>query len=1130
MNQACRYTVSCAGSNSGSVLACLLVCTFIFFSCNSNKDGKQRGVFRQLHSDRTNIKFANNLTESDSLNILDYLYFYNGGGIASADFNNDGLEDLYFISNQESNRLYLNKGGLKFEDITGSSGTVGAGSWKTGVTVVDINNDGFKDIYLSVVSGYKGFKGKNQLLVNNGDLTFTDKAADYGLDFAGLSTQASFLDYDKDGDLDMFLLTHSVHSNASYGDSSLRSRVDKAAGDRLYRNDNDYYIDATKGSGIYASPIGYGLGISVADFNNDGWDDVYVSNDFFEQDYYYINQRDGTFKEKVKDAFGHTSLFSMGNVAGDINQDGMLDLISTDMLPADMKALKSTVNDQPLDIYNLEVKSGFHYQNSKNTLQLNVANGQKFVDIGLYAGISATDWTWSPLIFDFNMDGNKDLFFSNGIKKRLNDLDYLKYLGSSPYLMNGDEDRTFDRSKIDKMPDGLVPNFLFSGDSLLKFRNVSALNDMAEPGASSGAIYVDLDNDGDPELITNNMDKAASVYENLSIQSNEESSPLFLTYSVKYKEKNIDGIGTRFFLRSVRGQIDHQEIQTSTGFQSSQNNNLLFTFSEGDSPSELLIVWPDNSYQLFDQFNVGRKQELKWDGKAIIPHADISSVIRDFPKNDAGIRFEQMDAQLITTVKTNPTPDLNYYSLLPHTYSRQTPPIAVADVNGDGFDDLYIGGWEGEEKYLMIAASDGSFKKTAVDAFKPFVNIADAEAEWADFDNDGDQDLLVTNSEHPFINFNRIQPQRLFLNKGNLRFELSAMPVLHSRTSKVAVLDFNGDGYKDIFMAGAVYFKDYGRELPSFLLINNGNATFENAGSAVVSGLTGIRYIRDISVSDLNKDGFDDLVIAAEWQPIQIYLSYGKAFQMHESPALEELTGWWQSVSVADLDQDGKPDLLAGNWGLNNKYNVTKSQPLHAYNSDLDKDGNPDLILSYFYKGNHYPFRPKNDLEQELPYLKKEWLSYQKMADKTTDEIFKGRIMEGERLEARTFESIFISDVLNGQKITSLPYLYQQAPVVSASAGNTAGQLIINGSYWGTIPYEGKYDALGLATLEYDRNNKRLLQPRYWVNAEFSLTGVDRLIKVASPKTNRWIVLTNDGKLLSVSPANENPVLAKTKY
>ncbi|NEU08511.1 VCBS repeat-containing protein [Flavihumibacter sp. R14] len=1127
MNSPASYILS-RSSKGTSLIPAYFTCAILFAACNLNKADEGKNVFRKVDPEQSSISFSNNLTETDSLNILDYLYFYNGGGLGSADFNNDGLEDLYFVSNQESNRLYLNKGGLKFDDITHKSGTAGSATWKTGVTIVDINNDGFKDIYVSVVSGYKGFKGANQLFVNNGDLTFTDRAADYGLDFAGFATQASFFDYDKDGDLDMFLLTHSVHSNESYGDSTLRSRVSDPAGDHLFRNDNSHFTDVTKGSGIYASPIGYGLGISVADFNNDGWDDLYISNDFFEQDYYYVNQKNGTFREKVKNAFGHTSLFSMGNTAGDINKDGTLDLISTDMLPADIKPLKSTINDQPLDIYNMEVRSGFHYQNSKNTLQLNIANGQKFIDIGLYAGISATDWTWSPLIFDFNMDGNKDLFFSTGIKKRLNDLDYLKYLGSSPYMANGTDERKFDRSKIDKMPDGRVANFLYSGDSLLKFKDVSASNDMSEPGASSGAVYVDLDNDGDLDLVINNMDSPASVYENLSVKAKAEDKSTFLTYNVKFKGENIDGIGTKLFLRSASGKVDHQEIQTSTAFQSSQNNNLLFTFSRGDRPSQLLVIWPDNSYQVLDHFDPGKKQLVKWDGKAHPIETDISSVISAFLKNGQGNQTDKMDVKFIAALKVNTTPDFNYYSLLPHTYSRQTPPVAAADINLDGVDDLYVGGIEGEEKYLLIGAADGSFRKVAVDAFKAFLNTADSEAQWGDFDNDGDVDLLVTNAERPFVNFSKVQPQRLFINKGNLRFEASFLPALNSLTSRIALLDFNGDGFKDIFLAGAVYFRDYGRALPSFLMINKGNATFEKAGADVVGTMAGTRFIRDLSVSDLNKDGFDDLVIAAEWQPLQVYLGSSKALKKHDLPALENLRGWWQSVSVTDLNKDGKFDLLAGNWGLNNKYNVAEEQPLYAYNSDLDKDGKPDLILSYFYKGNHYPFRPKNDLEQELPYLKKEWLSYQKMADKTTTEIFKDRIKDNERLQANTFESIFISDILHGENITVLPYLYQQAPLIATSAGDKAEQLIINGNYWGCIPYEGKYDALGLASLEYDRKGNSFSKPRYWVNPNFAFNDVNTLLKIKTPKASRWILLTNEGKLLSVSMASKASLLAKT--
>ena len=1107
-------------------ISLLFVCATSLNSCNS-KTAKQDVIFRLLEPGETNVAFSNNITETDSLNILDYLYFYNGAGLASADFNNDGLDDLYFISNQESNKLYLNQGDMKFEDITIKAGVSGSGNWKTGVTIVDINNDGFKDIYVSVVSGYKSLKGKNQLFINNGNLTFTEKAADYDLDFAGLSTQASFLDYDKDGDLDMFLLTHSVHSNDTYGDSTLRFKYNEVAGDHLFRNDNNKFTDVTKSSGIYAASIGYGLGISVSDFNNDGWDDIYVGNDFFEQDYYYINQQNGTFKEKLKEAFGHTSLFSMGTAAGDINLDGNLDIVSTDMLPADIKMLKTTINDEPLDIYNLEVKAGFYYQNSRNSLQLNVANGKKFVDIGLYSGVSATDWTWSPLIQDFDMDGHKDLFFSNGIKKRLNDLDYLKYLGDPNVVDDFDKNRKFDRSKVEKMPDGRVPNVLYRGDSALKFTNVSDINDMNKPSASAGAVYVDLDNDGDLDIATNNMDEPAFIYQNNRIQSNTVDKPAFVTLSVKYKGANIDGIGTKLFMRSVAGKVDHQEIQTSTAFQSSQNTSLLFTFSAEDKPLDLLLVWPDNSYQIVSQFRLANKQKIIYNSSAVsLAGKQVDKIIADFIKGSSQFQYQNMNADLIAELKVSQTPDFNYYSLLPHTYLKHAPPIAVADINNDGLDDLYIGGIAGEEKYLLVGSLTGKYEKIAVAAFSKFPDVSDAEALWVDLDNDKDLDLVVTNAEHPLIDFPEIRPNRVFVNMGGFKFEAKELPAIHSPVSKMVSIDYNSDGLKDLFFAGAVYFKNYTKNLPSFLFLNRGKGNFEVTSPNQFPELAAIPYIRDLAVADLNADGKDDLVISAEWQPLKIFLSKGKMLEKKDLPLIDEISGWWQSVTIADLDQDGKADVLAGNWGLNNKYNVAEDQPLYAYNNDLDDDGKADLILSYFYNGNHYPFRPKNDLEQELPYLKKEWLSYQKMADKTTSEIFKGRLNEKERLEANSFQSIFISDISDRQEIRNLPFLYQQAPIMSATLAEKPNKLVVNGNFWGVIPFEGKYDALGLATLEYNKEKKQFLQPKYWVNSLFNFNEISFMSKLKGSNKLTWIILTSEGKLLSVSEKDLKPVLA----
>ena len=672
-------------------LAFIATGLLVFISCN-----REEKFFTVLSPDVTGIYFQNTISETDSFNILDYLYFYNGGGVSIGDINNDGLDDIYFTSNQGSNKLYLNKGGIRFEDITKKAGVAGNGNWKTGVTMADVNADGWLDIYVCEVGKYKSLHGRNELFINNHDGTFSERAKEYGLDVEGFNTQASFFDYDKDSDLDMFLVNHSVHSTDTYVDTAARRRKSEVSGDKLFRcdktGDKIVYREVTEQAGIYSSIIGYGLNVVIADFNNDNWDDIYVSNDFHENDYYYLNNQNGTFSEINREAFGHESRFSMGSDAGDVNNDGWVDIITLDMLPADEKVLKSSASDDIPDIYDFKMNKGYHHQFARNCLQLNVAGGKKFSDIGLYAGVAATDWSWSPLLTDFDNDGIKDLFVTNGILRRPNDLDFLKFIFAADIAAQIQKDKSADRLAISKMPEGKASNYIFSGTAELKFTDQTRNWGIDMPNFSNGAAYGDLDNDGDLDLVVNNINSPAGIYRN---NSNRQSENHYLNIQLRTAGNNKLAYGTKVVVKTKDG-IQLNYVTATRGFQSSSSPVLHFGLGKADKVDSLQVTWPDGSLQTMTNIKAGQLLKIEQNpnepANRIFASADATNVFLRNVTDSIGLNYRHRENLFF---------DFNTQQLIPHGVSAMGPKLAVADVNGDGLDDFFVDGARGQPGKLF---------------------------------------------------------------------------------------------------------------------------------------------------------------------------------------------------------------------------------------------------------------------------------------------------------------------------------------------------------------------------------------------------------------------------------------------
>lgn len=1071
----------------------------LLWSCSKEKTDH---VFRTVKSEESGITFSNELKETVEFNIFNYLYFYNGGGVATGDVNGDGLLDIYFTANQKPNKLYINQGNFKFKDVTGQSGVAGAEGWKTGVTMADVNGDGRLDIYVSYLGDYLIYKGKNLLFINNGNdengnPVFEERGSEYGLDLVGFSTQAAFFDYDRDGDLDMFMLTHSVHGNGTFANASLRKKTHALAGDRLMRNDDGKFIDVTTESGIYSSALGYGLGVAVSDINMDGWPDVYVGNDFHENDYLYLNQQDGTFKEILEEQMMHTSRYTMGVDFADFNDDGFPDLIAMDMLPDDPQRLKASMAEDPYDVYKFKQSFGYNHQFTRNTLQINNQDGT-FSDIGLMAGVAATDWSWASFFADFDLDGKKDIFVSNGILRRSNDLDYINFIevDSIQRRMAPQGMSKRELELIKKMPKVKIPNYLFVNNGDSTFRNVASEWGMDAPTCSQGAAYADLDNDGDLDLVVNNMDEDASLFENRTIAAangdvNKKQNS-FLQVALKGSAKNVFGLGAKVWVYQ-NGRLQLQECMPTRGFQSAVDYRLTFGLADNRKVDSLIVVWPDGKFQ--------KLESIDGDRQLVLQEGEATGIFNYKTFHNKDQIFSRAGLSLAYTHEENAFTEFDREPLIPHMMSAEGPAVAIADVNGDQRDDIFVSNGKRRPAHLFIQDADRSFVESSRELFEKDFSYEHTGAEFFDADGDGDHDLFLVAGGNEYYGRSQFRRMQLHLNDGKGNFTPSnRLPEIFTTSSCVKLVDIDGDGDLDAFIGGRAEPWTYGKKADSFILINQGDK-FTDETARIAPVLKEFGFVTDARWADIDNDKDPDLIIAAEWRSITILVNTAGKFDLLpvDESGLANTNGWWQTVEVADLDDDGDPDFLFGNIGLNSRLTASQKHPVKMYVADFDKNDSLDQVLTHWMADKEYPFHTRDELTKQMPFLKKRYLSYQKFSEASISDMFTdAQLSDAEQFEAVTFASVWVENLGNKKfSVHQLPGAAQMSAVrsflVKDFDGDGVSDVLLAGNLYRINIQLGRYDASYGLLLKGRKNGRFLPVPA--ATSGFSVKGEVRALK-----------------------------------